>query len=814
MLTDFRFAFRQLLKSPGFSAIAVLTLALGIGANTAIFSVVNAVLLKPLPFPRAQQLVMLWQTNPEAKKLGFDLAPVSFPDFVDWRAQSRSFQGLSTFEDWTANLTSRGEAERIGGARVSANIFSLLGVQPILGRVFVPGEDQLGRNRVVILSSEFWQRRFGSNSKIIGQTLTLDSEPYTVVGVMPAGFHFPDDIGLPSYMTFGERSDIWTPLAPSAVRMKNRGGHNLAVIGRLNPGVDFRAAQAEMELLAQRHAQQYPETNKDWGISLVPLQKQAAGGSERALSVLMCAVGCILLIACANVANLLLARAVARQKEIAIRRALGAGRWRIIRQFLTESIVLAMCGGILGAMLALWGTDLLVALAPANLPRLGEVRLDAGVLGYTLLISLGTGLLFGFAPAFQSARVGLNESLKEGGRGSTGGRHRLRSGLVVSEIALALVLLIGAGLLIENFAQLLRVQPGFNPESVLTFNVVLPDNPYQDRAKAGVFFDQVVRRLQTLPGVKSVSASNALPLSGADEADGFEIVGRPRVPGQMQTANFRWVTPDYFRTMEIPLRRGRTFTERDNTDAPRVAVIDEAMARAYFPGADPIGQRLTGLTPNDKGEVEIVGMVGEVRHSSLALSPVPHLYVPHAQRAAQEMTIALRAMAIDPSTLVKSVRREVAAVDAGVPVAHVKTMRQMVSAALAPSRFVMALLSVFAALALVLAAIGTYGVLAYSVNQRQREIGIRMSLGAQRHDVLQLFLSHGMGVACIGIAIGLVGAFAVTRVMRSLLYSVSPTDPVVFAGVALGLALTALLASYLPARKATRVNPVVALRHE
>jgi putative ABC transport system permease protein len=814
-MNDLRYALRQLIKSPAFSLIAIVALALGIGANTAIFSVVNAILIRSLPFPESNQLTMIWQTNPEVAKMGFPLAPTSVPDFRDWRAQGKSFAALSAFEGWTTNLTGRDEAERLGGARVSANLFSLLRVQPILGRSFAEGEDQVGRNQVVMLSSELWQRRFGGDRSIIGRKLTLDQEPYTIIGVLPPRFVFPDDTGLPSYMTFGERCEIWAPFAPSEERAKNRGGHNLAVVGRLKPGVRLTTAQAEMNILAAQFARQYPDSNKDWGIQLVSLKAQAAAGSERALTVLMCAVGCILLIACANVANLLLARGLRRQKEIAIRRALGASRLRIVRQLLTESVVLALIGGLLGIFGAIWAIDLLLAIAPANLPRLSEVRIDGGVLIFTVLVSLATGLIFGLAPALQSSRLGLSEKLKEGERGSTTGHTRLRSGLIVSEIALALILLIAAGLLIESFAQLARVRPGFNPESVLTFNVALPDTPYRDRIKASAFYAELVRRIESLSGVKSAAAGNALPLSGAEEVDGFEIEGQPKpASGELRTANFRWVTPNYFRTLQIPLQRGRAFTERDNANAPAVAIIDETMARLYFPGVNPIGQRFKNTDEKKPRPREIIGVVGDVRHSSLAARPAPHIYSPQAQQGIQAMTVAVRSADAPPTALLQMVRREIAAVDPNVPIADIRTMEQMVASSVAPWRFTMALLSAFAGVALLLASVGIYGVLAYSVNQRRREIGIRMSLGAQRRDVLRLFLGQGLAVTLLGIVIGLSGAWALTRIMRSLLYSVSPTDPLVFLTVPLAFAAVALLASFFPARKASRVNPIVALRSE
>jgi putative ABC transport system permease protein len=815
-MNDLRYGTRLLIKSPGFTTIAVLALALGIGANTAMFSVVNAILLRPLPFPESNRLTMVWQTNSAVAKMGFPLAPTSVSDFQDWRTQGKSFEALSALEGWSSNLTGLDEAERIDGARVSANLFSLLCVQPLLGRAFVAGEDQLGKNHVVLLSYSLWQTRFGGDRAIVGRKLTLNQEPYTVVGVMPPGFNFPSETGAPAYMGFGTRCEAWTPFAPDAERVKNRGAHNLAVVARLKPGVSLTTAQAEMHTLAARFGQQYPASNKDWDIQLVSLQKQAAAGSERTLTVLMGAVGCILLIACANVANLLLARGLGRQKEIAIRRALGASRWRILRQLLSESVLLALAGGLLGIFFAIWGSDLLLALAPASLPRLGEVRIDGSVLFFTFLVSLATGLLFGLAPALQSSRVGLSDKLKEGDRGSTAGHARLRNGLIVSEVALALMLLIAAGLLIESFAQLMRVRPGFNPESVLTFNIALPDNPYRDHEKAAVFFADVVRRIKDLPGVKSASAGNALPLSGAEEVDQFAIEGRP-VPkaGEAQTANFRWVTPDYFKTLQIPLQQGRRFNERDKWGAPLVAIIDQTMARLYFPGANPIGQRFKGR--NEKKQPilrEIVGIVGDVRHSALDAKPAPHIYFPEAQEGVGLMTVAVRSAGAEPVALLQMVRREIASVDPKVPIADVRAMEKMVADSVAPWRFTMALLSTFAGVALLLASVGIYGVLAYSVNQRRREIGIRMSLGAQRRDVLQLFLSQGMAMTLLGIALGLGGAWAATRIMRSLLYSVSPTDPLVFLAVPLAFAAVALLASFLPARKAARVNPISALRSE
>ena len=813
-MNDLRFAFRQLIKSPGFTAIAVLALALGIGANSAIFSVVNAILIRPLPFPQSDRLTMIWQTNPEVAKMGFPLAPTSVPDFHDWRALAKSFDAISTVEGWTANLSGGDQPERLTGARVSANLFSLLRVAPIIGRGFVEGEDQLGHNHVVVLSSELWQRRFNGDRNVVGKKLILDDEPFTVVGVMPPGFQFPKETGMPAYMTFGERCQIWTPFAPSAERATNRGAHNLAVVARLKPEISLAAAQTEMNSLALRFAQQYPDKNKDWGIQLVSLQKQAAAESERTLTILMSAVGCILLIACANVANLLLARGLGRQKEIAIRRALGASRWRIMRQMLTESLLLALIGGLLGILFANWSADLLLAIAPANLPRLNEVRIDGTVLAFTLGVSLATGLLFGLVPALQSSRIGLTEKLKEGDRGSTAGHQRLRSALIVSEVALALMLLIAAGLLIESFARLAQVQPGFNPESILTFNIALPNKPYDDEAKAEAFYDQIVRRIENLPNVQSASASNALPLSGAEEVDGFEIEGRPKPPpGQFQTANLRWVTPDYFRTLQIPLQRGRFFTDRDKAGAPAVAIIDETMARLYFPGVNPVGKRFSNSGEKESHPREIVGVVGNVRHSSLNAKPAPHIYTPQAQKGIQEMAVAVRYAGAQPA-LLQMIRREIAAVDPNVPIADIRTMQQLVGSSVAPWRFTMALLSAFAGIALLLASVGIYGVLAYSVNQRRREIGIRMSLGAQRRDVLHLFLSQGMTVAFVGIVIGLGGAWALTRIMRSLLYSVSPTDPVVFLFVPLTFAAVALLASFFPARKAAQINPVIALRSE
>jgi putative ABC transport system permease protein len=807
----------MLWKNPGFTVVVVLALALGIGANTAIFSVVNAVLLRPLPFEQPEQLVLVWETHPFGRQLGYTHLPGSTANFTDLKQRSDVFSELAALDSWNTVLTGNNEPERLTGVKVSANLFTLLRMNPAQGRGFVADEDRPGNNRVVVVSHGLWQRRFGGDPSLVNKTLTLDGETYTVIGIMPEHASFPQNMGLPAYFDFEQKTDLWTPIALTDEETKNRGSHHIGVVGRLKPGVGIEQAQAQLSNIMSALEQEYPDDNKEWGMAVVSLHEQVVGKSRGAILILLGAVGFVLLIACANVANLLLARAASRQRELAIRTALGASRGRIMRQLLTESVLLALLGGVLGVWLAMWGVDLLIALSPGTIPRTAEIGIDNRVLGYTLLISLVTGVVFGLLPALQSSKPALNEMLKEGGRSGGGSprRERARRLLVVSEVALALVLLISAGLLLKSFLRLQNVKPGFAPEGVLTAEIGLQEQKYKDERRIADFYRQTIARVKTLPGVESVGAVSHLPLSGAEEIDGFTIEGRETLAaGLVQSADFRVIAPEYFQSLGIPLIRGRHFNEQDRADSTPVMIVDETFARRFFPGEDPLGKRI-----NEQGSrwphsfFTVVGIVGGVKHSQLNGEARPTMYLSYEQSGWTSLTLTVRA-AGDPNMLAAAVRREVLAVDKDQPVTKIAPMSEVFSKAVAPQRFNALLLNLFAAVAMILAVVGIYGVIAYTVAQRSHEMGIRIALGATRRDILRLVVGQAMLTTLLGVALGLAGAFALTRLMSSLLYEVSATDPAIFAGVALLLALVALLASYLPARRATKVDPMVALRYE
>jgi putative ABC transport system permease protein len=801
---DIRFGIRMLAKKPMFSIIAVITLALGIGANTAIFSVVNGVLLRPLPFKEPDRLMMIRETKlPQFPE--FSVAP---GNFLDWRKQNTVFERLVAYKGSSLNLIGTGDPERLRALNVTEGFFAMLGAQPQLGRDFLAEEDQVGHNNVVILSYGLWQRRFSGDPKILNQTITLNRQAYTVIGVMPATFHFGS----------GENElDLWTPMAFTEEQAQNHGGHGLVAIGQLKPGVTVDQARAEMSAIAGRLAAQYP-VDIGWDVKIMPLLEFSVRSIKPALLVLLVAVAFVLLIACANVANLLLARAAGRQKEIATRTSLGASRWRIVRQLLTESLLLSLLGGALGLALAKWGMDLLLTLAPPDLPRLNNVSLDGRALAFTATITLLTGVIFGLVPALQSSKPNLNETMKDAGRGSTEGgrRQRIRSTLVVLEVATALVLLVGAGLMIKSFWQLQKVDPGFNPDNALTVQVSLPKTKYPQESQQVAFFQQLIERVATLPGVQSAGAGHVVPLSGNDFVLAFEIDGRPPLqPGVTQSTNYYSVSADYFKAMGIPLRRGRVFTERDIKDSPRVAVINETMAKKIFPDEDPIGKRITfdNRQKENPEWFEIVGIVGDVKQYGLDQVTTMQTYEPYIQQTFPYMTLVVRTTG-DPTNLNAAIRSEVLKLDKEQPTTNFKTLNEFFSISIAQQRFSVVLLGVFAVVALVLSAVGVYGVLSYAVTQRTHEIGIRVALGAGRRDVLRLVVGQGMLLTVSGVAGGLGAAFALTRLMASLLFGVTATDAVTFASVASLLLAVALLACYIPARRATKVDPLVALRYE
>jgi putative ABC transport system permease protein len=797
---DLRYGLRTLVKSPGFAAVAVLALALGIGASTAIFSVVNAVLLRPLPFTDPERLMMVLSSNPGK---GVPKFPASPPDFLDWRAQSRAFEAMAAFDPSPFNLSEGTEPERLRGSSVSASYLDVMRMEPALGRNFRPEEDRDGAEPVVLLGHGLWTRRFGSDPAIIGRTIALNGRKRAVVGVLPKGFDFPN------------RSEVWSPLAFDRDELSGRGSHYLKVIARLAPGATLEAARSEMNVIAGRLARQYPDSNSGWGALVVPLTEMMVGNVRPALAVLLGAVGFVLLIACANVANLLLARAAERQKEVAIRLALGAGRLRLVRQLLTENAVLGILGGSCGLLFALWGTDLLVAAGGENLPRFREVSVDGRVLLFTLGLSLLTGLIFGVVPALQASRPDLNETLKEGGRGGTAGRarHRLRGALAVGEIALALVLLTGAGLMVKSFLRLLSVDPGFRPDHVLTFDVALPQAKYPDDARQSAFLQQALEKLGALPGVESAAAVTTLPLSGDTISYSFSIDGRPgQSPSERSSATYDGVSAGYFRAMSIRVLRGRDFREADVAGHARVAVISDAMARRHFAGEDPIGRRIA-IDNGPQTWREIVGVVADVKHSSLDGETRPHLYEPLPQSPSSWPTFVLRTTT-EPMGLAAAARRAIAKIDREQPVANLMPAEALISKSITEPRLAMTLLGLFAAVALLLAGVGTYGVIAYSVSQRTHEFGVRMALGAGRREVIGLVVRQGLVLAAAGVGIGLVAAAGATRFLSGLLFGVSPIDPLTYAGVAFVLTFVAVLACLVPAHRATLVDPMTALRCE
>ncbi|MEN3370642.1 MAG: hypothetical protein V7609_2785 [Verrucomicrobiota bacterium] len=803
---DLRYAARMLARAPSFTAIAVLALALGIGANTAIFSVVNKVLLQPLPFKNPNELVIIWEN---ATHLGFPKNTPSAANFLDWREQSTLFTGMVAMAPKDFNLTGVGEPERLDGRRVSATTFDLLGVRPRLGRGFLPEEDKPG-TKVVILSDGLWQRRFGADPQIVGQSLNLNGESYSVVGVMPPG------IDLPGFLNW--KDQLWVPIAFSSEEAQSRGNHYLEVMARMKPGVTLKQARVEMETIAGRLAQQYPEENLRISTVMNPVHEELVGDIKPALLVLLGAVGFVLLIACANVANLLLARAAVRQKEIALRLALGASRSRLTRQFLTESVLLAILGGAVGLMFAFAGLRILTTFIPNTISQAESIGIDGKVLAFTALVAIVTGLIFGLAPAAQASNFSLNETLKEGGRDASGGSKgvRLRGLLVIAEVAVSFVLLIGAGLLISSFLHLRNLDPGFRADHLLTAKIDLPELKYPDREHRIPFFDDVIRRVSALPGVQSAAIAGNLPLTYNGDSMYIGVEGIPDPPpDQQRDVIYRAIGPGYFNTMGIALLRGRDFTEKDTTETGYTVVVSEKMAKHFWPGQDPIGKRLKpGSTTSDLPWREVIGVVKDVRQNDFVADPKLQMYMSYRQLKFLAPNALVVRTSIDPMSLAVPLRNAVWAIDKDQPVSNIRSMKDIVSAAVARQRFSTMLLGIFATLALVLAAVGIYGVMSYSVAQRTREIGIRVALGAQRSDVLRLTVGQGFKLVLIGVGLGLASAFILTRVMASLLFGVSATDPITFVTISLILMGVALVASYIPALRATKVDPMVALHYQ
>jgi len=802
LLKDVRYGIRSLLKQPAFTAIAVITLALGIAGNTVIFSAVNSLLVKPLAFPELDRMVAIWEAR---LSQGVERNEVTMADYLDWRKQNQTFEQMGLYRWWSANLTGVEPPERIQGFLVSTNFLDVTGVKPFIGRAFSAEEDQPGKDAVVILNYGLWQRRFGGDANIVNKTVSLNGVKRTIIGVLPKEFNYPSGM------------DVMAPLALTPELASNRDNHTYYVLGRLKQNVSLPLAQTDLSTIAARLEKDYPQANTGHGVVVYPIVEDTVRFYARALWVLMGAVGFVLLIACANVANLTLARSSTRQREIALRLALGASRSRIIRQLLTESMMVALIGGALGVLIAYWGIDAMRAANPGEAAKFApgweHLGINFPVLVFTLGVSVLSGALFGLAPAWQASKPDLNDALKEGGR-TTSSSHRLRNGLVICEVALALMLLVSAGLLLRSFLSLLNTDPGFNSTNLLTMKLVLPAAKYKDDQARAAFYSELLNRIRVLPGVESVAAVNYLPLGGSNSSDIFLIEGLPEPPpGQEFIGRYRVCTPDYFQTMGIPILKGRAFTEQDKVDAPRVVIVNETLAQRYWPNQDPINKRMRFTGPLEKNPwIQVVGVVKDVKHA-LSLPMSSDYYLPQNQDTWSSMVLVAKTKT-EPMSMAAPIRQQVWAIDKDEPVFDVRTMQQVRALSVALYSFSSVTLTIFAAVALILSAVGIYGVMAYVVTQRTHEIGIRMALGARSRDVLRLVVRHGMTLALIGVGVGLGGAWALTRFMSSLLVGVSPTDAVTLSAVSLCLISIALIACYLPARRATKVDPLVALRYE
>lgn len=808
LIADIRFGARMLMKSPTMTIIALLALTLGIGANTAIFSVVNAVLLRTFPYSNPEQIVLVWEKRQGGRT---DQNVINLGNFADWKQQNQVFTDMAMFFDRSFNLTSDGEPEEVPTQFAGTNLFSVLGANAALGRTFVAEDDREGQPRVAVISYGLWQRRFGGDNNIVGRKITLNEQPTTVIGVMPAEFGWQIRRGTQA----SKPADIWVPMRITNELMMRR-GRFASSVARLKPGVTLEQAQRDMDTISARLVQQYPDFNTNWGVNVVPLRKQVTGEIKRPLLMLLGAVGFVLLIACANVANLLLARASARRKEIAVRTGLGASRWRIARQLLTESVMLSIVGGTIGVLVAWWGTKALVALSPPALIDLKNVSVNVPVLLFTLGLSVLTGIVFGLVPSFEATRFNLQNSLKEGGKniGGSSGGHFVRSLFVVTQVALALVLLVGAGLLLKSFNRLQSVAPGFNTENLLTVRVNLPLAKYQEDEKCIAFFKQAVEGMKAIPGVEAAGIVNTAPFTGLYPGTNVDIEGQPILPSAQGLSTGVYVTDrNYFETMQIPLKKGRLYNEQEATEMRHVVVVNEEFVRKNLKGEDPLGKRITVWMKDEPVPTEIIGVVGDSKHVGLDIGVEPMVYWPHPELVYSGMTFMLRTRG-DAATIASAARNVIHNIDPQQPVGEVSTMDRLLSTSVARSRFSASLLTVFSIVALVMAAVGIYGVMSYSVLQRTHEIGVRMALGAQHLDVLKLVVKKGIVLGIVGVAAGVVAAFLLTRLISTLLFEVTATDTVTFVAVSVGLFLVTLLACYIPARRATRVDPLKALRYE
>jgi putative ABC transport system permease protein len=805
LFADIRFGARMLLKNPTMTIIALLALTLGIGANTAIFSVVDAVLLRGFPYSDADRIVLVWEKKQGGRT---DQNVINLGNFTDWKEQNQVFTDMAVFFDRSFNLTGDGEPEEVPVQFATTNLFSVLGTNPLLGRTFqASDEGGAGPPALAVISYGLWQRRFGGDGSIVGRQINLNNQPTTVIGVMPANFGWHIQKGT----QVSKPADIWVPF-PITNDVRGRRGRFASSVARLKPGVTIQQAQTEMDTIAARLAQQYT-FNTNWGVNVVPLRTQFTGEIRKPLLILLGAVGFVLLIACANVANLLLARASARRREIAVRAGLGASRWRITRQLLTEAVMLSVIGGTLGVLVAWWGTKALVALSPPALIDLQRISVNLPVLGFTLGLAVITGLIFGLAPALTATRFDLHDSLKEGGKNVGGGGHRLRNVFVITQVALALVLLVGAGLLVRSLNRLQAVDPGFNARNLLTVRVTLPASRYEEEPKRIDFFQQAIAHMKAIPGVEAAGAINTPPFTGLYSGTTVEVDGEKLPPGQELKTGVCVTDANYFQTMQIPLKQGRFYTEQEATQMRHVVLVNEAFVRKNLGGENPIGHKLTIYMKDENVPSEIIGVVGDHKHLGLDTAVEPVSYWPHPELVYPGMTIVLRTKG-DATAVAPSAREVIRGLDPQQPIGEISTMESLLSVSVARSRFSASLLAVFSIVALVMAAVGIYGVMSYSVLQRTHEIGLRMALGAQRVDVLKLVVTKGVVLALVGVAVGLVASFAVTRLLSTLLFEVTTTDALTFVAVSVGLFVVTLLACYVPARRATRVDPLKALRYE